>query len=75
MSYYTPIQTLVARKEHRCTNCGESINAGDAYKRWSSVENVWFTSKMHPECLQWLLDDADGGEFEYTPYDGERPKP
>ena len=75
MSYCTPTQTLVARKVHQCTNCAEPINKGETYKRWASVEDGWFTSKMHPECFQALLDDADGPGFEYTPYDGQRPKP
>lgn len=74
MTYCAPTKTLVARKDHRCTNCGEPINKGDTYLRWTSVDDNWFTSKMHPECHQSLMDDADGGQFEYMPYSGERPR-
>ncbi len=75
MSYITPTETLVARKDHQCTYCCEMINKGDTYKRWACVDDAWFTNKMHPECRQALLDEADGHDFEYTPYSGERPRP
>ena len=74
MSFYSEVKDVIARKQHRCTNCGEPIMVGEIYKRWVSVEDGWFTSKMHKECLQSLIDESDG-EFEYTPYNGERPKP
>lgn len=68
----TSTETLKARKPHRCTNCGESINKGDTYKRWASFgDGSAFTNKMHPECLKDLQDN--NGYFEYTLYGGERP--
>jgi hypothetical protein len=68
--YSTPSITAVARKKHRCTYCGEYILPGDTYTRWNSVDDGWFTSKMHPECL----DDMDyWGDDEYIPYHSERP--
>lgn len=71
--HHTPAELLTARKVHRCTNCGEAIEPGQVYQRWGSFDNSAYTNKMHPECLQSLIDDADGLEFEYTPYSGERP--
>lgn len=73
MIYCTPTQMLTARKDHRCANCGQSIQAGATYARWVSFDNSAFTNKMHPECLRSLQDDSEYGEFEYTPYSGERP--
>lgn len=73
MTYCTHQQILVARKDHRCTNCGQAILAGDTYIRWASFDDSVFTNKMHQECLLSLLEDADGYEFEYMPYSGERP--
>lgn len=73
MIHHTPTQTLTARKDHRCTNCGQLIQAGDQYMRWVSFDDSAFTNKMHPECLDSLQDDAEYGEFEYMPYSGERP--
>lgn len=70
----TEAQTVIAKTTHRCTFCGGQINVKEAYIKWSSSgEGGWFTNKMHPECHQVLLDDADGFDFEYTPYSGERP--
>lgn len=70
---YTPPQMLTARKNHRCTNCGQSIQAGAMYARWVSFDDSAFTNKMHPECLRALQEDADYGSFEYMLYSGERP--
>ena len=72
--YHTTAKTLTARAAHRCTNCGESIDPGQLYARWVSLDDSAYTNKMHPECLQSLIDDASGLEFEYSPYSGERPE-
>jgi hypothetical protein len=72
--YCTPTELRKARKPHRCTNCGEAIEQGEDYVRWASYDDgQCFTNKMHPECLESLQDDADGGQFEYMPYSGDRP--
>jgi hypothetical protein len=72
--YCTPAKTVAAKKKHRCTNCGESIEAGTTYARWMSVDDgTACTNKMHPECLQSLRYDNDGIFWEYTLYGGERP--
>lgn len=74
MSFNSDTKTVTARKMHRCTNCGQHIGIGETYKRWTSVDDGWFTSKMHPECFDDLAIEADGGQFEYMPYSGERPE-
>lgn len=73
--YCTPSETRKARKQHKCTNCAEMIDTGDEYVRWMSVESgdKAYANKMHPECLKSLQDDLCG-EFEYSPFSGERPK-
>lgn len=70
--YCTPTETLTARVQHLCTNCAQPINKGDEYKRWASMEDCVFTNKMHPECLESLIE-MEGSYFEYSPFDGERP--
>ena len=71
--YCTKPETRKARKEHRCTNCGETIEIGTEYNRWASYDSKAFANKMHKECLKSLQNDADGDSFEYSPYGGERP--
>lgn len=61
-----------AKKEHRCTYCGETILVGEEYARWNSVDDSWNTSKMHHECLEDLQTEYDGDD--YIPYQNERPK-
>ena len=71
----TEHQNVVARTSHRCTWCGEEIEPGSAYLRWSSVDDgKWSASKMHPECLEACREaDRENGTNEYDPYDNERP--
>jgi hypothetical protein len=71
--YCTPTQTHKARKPYVCDNCAGAIEVGSDYKRWMSVDGgCACSSRMHPECLKSLLDDA-GGDFEYIQYSGECP--
>ena len=57
-----------ARKWHRCTSCGESIEIGVEYVRWLSVDGrEAMHNKMHPECYSAHNDDATG-EWEYMLY-------
>lgn len=73
--YSSETKLTTARKPHICTSCGERINVGDRYARWNSVEDgEWFTSKMHPECYDMHMVDAESGRFEYTLYGYERPE-
>jgi len=62
--HHTPLETLVARKPHRCVSCGEAIEVGARYVRWRSYDcGDATTSKMHPECYD--MHNADGGAWEY----------
>lgn len=70
MSFFNPAKNVKAKIEHRCTNCCEPILVGDTYMKWTSVDETWFTSKMHPECFE----DTFKYDNEYTPYSGERPE-
>lgn len=69
--YCTPCKTVVAKKSHICTYCGECIDVGDAYCTWRSVDDAWFTNKMHPECVDDLNEWGDG---EYFAYSNDRPR-
>lgn len=69
----TPLEKLKARKLHRCMSCGEVIAAGGTYYRWRCyIDGDAGTNKMHPECYE--MHDADGGEWDYSPYNYERPQ-
>lgn len=66
-----------ANKAHRCTWCGQAINKGEQYARWTSVDGPggWFLSKMHVECVGAMHDEIrDGGDREYMPFENERPE-
>lgn len=66
----------VAKKRHRCTWCGEWIEAGESYtKEFVKVGGDPSWNKLHPECDLALADlcASEGGSCEYTPYDNERP--
>jgi hypothetical protein len=52
----------VARKEHVCIWCGETIAKGERYRRWRGVwEGEAITNKWHKECDA-AVDDATLGE-------------
>ena len=70
--FTTPLTYKKARKVHRCTWCGEDIKVGEQYTTWKSVDDSWFTSKMHPECRDDASEHVDG-DMTYEPYEGERP--
>ena len=70
--FYNPHEIRKARKPHRCTYCGEAINAGDTYAyQTGNWDGRWFESKMHDECFEEMCDEGDG---EYTPYSNDRPQ-
>lgn len=68
MGTATEKETLKARKDHRCSWCGQKIDAGSTYHRWR-----WFGDdgptvvKMHPECedarIEARNDDPDFEEW------------
>lgn len=63
-----------AKKNHRCTWCGQHILAGTKYNKWSSVDDGWFMNKMHDECYDAMHEEFRlSWDNEYTPYDNERP--
>jgi hypothetical protein len=68
------LERVKARKQHKCTWCGQPIFKGEDYVKWNSVEDSWFTNKMHGDCLEALDEEIRaGGDCEYAPYDNERP--
>ena len=73
MMYCTPEKKVTARKAHRCTYCGQAIEVGTTYLTWASVDGKWYSNKMHPECLDDAREWGHAGDFEYTPFDNDRP--
>lgn len=70
-NFYNDHEHRRARKEHRCTYCGEMIPVGEVYVYQTGVyEESWYTSKMHDECFDAMTET---GEEEYMPYSNERP--
>lgn len=73
MSGSTNPVTQVAKKPHRCSWCGDQIDAGEKYTRWR-----WFddgdagTIKMHQECNTAFDVDAQAGNNTFDLYDNER---
>jgi hypothetical protein len=70
MSYSTTPTTQKALKSHLCSWCGQTIKAGESYKRYR-----WFnggdagTSKFHPECHEAMESESaeqGGGWFEWV---------
>lgn len=66
----------VARKEHTCHWCGESILRGEQYRRYSAIFDGEFQdTKMHKECYAAMLDDEGVAyDNEFLPFGNERPK-
>ena len=62
----------IAKIKHICTSCGENIEVGNQYTRWTSFdEGSAFTNKMHPECYEAHEENAQEwgeGEWEYVPF-------
>lgn len=73
--FITSKELIVARKEHACTWCAEKILKGEQYFIWKSVDDSWFTSKMHVECAEACDTEClKWGDNEYMAYNGERPE-
>jgi hypothetical protein len=74
-----PTQELTARKQHKCTWCGQPIMKGERYWRWCSISEGTYatTSKMHPECREACQKDARefGQDDGYMPYENQRGGP
>jgi len=65
--YLSSKKGVAARKEHKCTMCGESILVGEKYDTRNGVDDGDFvTMRMHPECNEASIawDEADWATFE-----------
>ena len=68
----TKLEHPKAKKQHKCMSCGEQIAIGDEYVRWRCfMDGSVSTNRMHRDCYD--MHDADGGEWEYSPFNYERP--
>ena len=75
MAFCSEQKFVKARKDHRCTWCGETISKGENYWKWTGVIDAWTTSRVHPECLEPLDEECADNGGEYNPFHGERPEP
>lgn len=65
-----------AKKEHRCTWCGQQIPVGESYVRRRGVfEGEPQVDKFHPECDERSAEICaeEGGQFEFSPFENDRP--
>lgn len=72
MSWTLDQSEPVARKEHRCIWCGQTILKGEKYDRWVGIfEGDFNCNKFHKECSKASgeLDPDDG----FCAYGEERP--
>lgn len=64
----------VAKKEHRCSWCGQQIPIGERYLRSRVVfEGDPQTNKLHSECADAAADDYREWGEGYMPFEQERP--
>lgn len=65
----------MARKDHKCIWCGQAIPKGTEYIAERSVfDGEMQNHHWHPECLEdCKLAYAGESEWEFIPYDNERP--
>jgi hypothetical protein len=68
--------TPVARKDHKCSWCGQPIPKATRYVYSSGVwEDRIVVNKMHPGCAEAAAEDYRMYGEGFTPYDNERPPP
>ncbi len=66
-------ETRKARKEHRCIWCGEVIVVGNSYRYQSGVfDGEIQGNHWHAECFRAAAEECDW-EFEFIPYENDRP--
>jgi len=75
MTFCSDPKLVNARKDHRCTWCGETILKSENYWKWTGVIDAWTTSRVHPECMEPLNEECADNGGEYNPFHGERPEP
>jgi hypothetical protein len=64
----------IARKDHRCIWCGQSIPKGSQYVYEVSVfDGDMQNHHWHEECLKSARTNNDEGEWEFMPWSNERP--
>lgn len=58
----------IARKEHKCSLCGEAIHAGEKYARFSGkYDGLFFDQKLHLVCNQMISEFCRANDYyEYT---------
>lgn len=54
--------TSIARKEHRCSFCGEPIHKGEQYHRATLKYDNIYTWKAHLDCLHISAEICDEGD-------------
>lgn len=54
--------TITARKEHRCSFCGEQIQKGEQYHRAALKYDNIYTWKSHLDCLHISAEICDEGD-------------
>ena len=64
-------KSVKSRKDRRCCYCGQKINKGDIYVRWTGIyEGDFQSNAWHPECdAEWISSTDES--FEY--HDNDRP--
>lgn len=56
----------IARKEHRCTFCGDVIKKGERYRFMTYVDGgKVYTDKYHKNCAYAISVNMDFGDDEY----------
>ena len=56
----------IARKEHRCTFCGDVIKKGERYRFMTYVDGgKLYTDKYHENCAFAISQNCDYGDDEY----------
>ena len=70
----TTITVKKCRRDHLCFWCGEKIDKGTSYKKWTWEGGELMTIKTHPECLAaWnRASEQEGGPYETGPYEHKR---
>lgn len=57
----------IARKEHRCTFCGDVIKKGERHQCWTYVDGgKVYTDKYHENCAYAISQNCESGDEEYS---------